>query len=683
MAEVNSGVIKSACRMCRHACGIDVRLQDGKVLEVKGTAENPASAGILCPKGRAIVEYIYSPNRIRYPQKRVAGQWQRIDWDEALNTMATKLERIKQEYGARALAVYCGESASQCDGIVYLRRFLDVYGSPNLFSGSSLCNRPIPMACQLTFGKAFVPEPENSRCIVVWGIDPYSSNHRQATQILTAKKSGAKLIVIDPRRTFFAKRADVYIQPRPGSDCILALGMLNVIVSQGLYDKEFVSKWTTGFERLTGHLADYSPDKVEEATWVPGNVIREAATILATTRPACIIPGSALNHQTCAVQNIRALSILQAITGNIDVAGGWIAPVELRLSPMALPEKLSERPLGEDQYPLFVASRRGRLEGQAAVLTDALLTDEPYLVKAMIVAGGNPVLSWPDTTKVVKALQKLDFLVVMDVTMTRTAELADIVLPAATFLETTELHSYGSSGLPYVILRKKATEVPECWPDWKLWFQLAKRMGYEEYFPWSDEEEAIDFLLRPSGITVKDLKWNATGIFYGSKQYKGYEKQGFPTPSGKIEIHCAKLEELGHSPLPAPQQAEAADPELAKEYPLILTTGARALEYTHSQFRNISSLRKRVPGPVGEIHPSTAERYGIADGEMMFIETTKGEIKIKARVTEGIIPYVISIPFGWEEANANVLTDWRAADPISGLPVLASLLCKIQAASPQ
>ena len=470
----------------------------------------------------------------------------------------------------------------------------------------------------------------------------------------------------------------MHIQPRPGSDCILALGMLNVIISEGLYDKEFVNRWTRGFEKLRDHLADYTPDKVEEATWVPRNAIKEAATIFAITRPACIIPGSALNHQTCAVQNLRAISILQAVTANIEVPGGWIAPARLRLSPIALPERVSERPLGDDKYPLFVASG-GRLEGQAAVLTDTLLTDEPYPVKAMIIAGGNPVLSWPGSVKVTEALRKLDFLVVMDVTMTRTADLADIVLPAATFMETTELHSYGSSGLPYVILRKKATEFPECWPDWKLWFQLAKKMGYEDYFPWSDEEEAINFLLRPSGITLEELKENPAGIFYGTKQYKAYKQQGFPTPSGKIELYSPRLEQLGHSPLPTSQWPEGVQSRVADKYPLILNTGARNIEYTHSQFRNISLLRKRIPEPVVEIHPSTAERYGITDSQMIYIETARGKIKIKAKVTEGIMPDVVSIPFGWEQANTNVLTDWQNPDPISGLPALVSLSCRIEA----
>lgn len=671
-------MVKSACRMCRRACGIDIHLQTGRVVEVKGSVENPASSGILCPKGRAVIDYIYSPGRIRSPLRKDGGLWQPIGWDEALDTIAAKLQKIKKEHGAKALAAFIGESASQCDAIFYARRFMDVYGSPNLFTGGSLCYRPIPIACRLTFGKTLIAEPENSKCIVLWGANPYNSNRQQTTHILTSRKAGAKLIVIDPRRTFFAKKADVHIQPRPGSDCILALAMLNVIISEELYDKEFIHRWTTGFDRLRNHLANYTPENVEELTRVPRDAIKEAARIIATAKPASIIPGIGLYHQTGGVQNLRAISILQAITGNIDVAGGWIAPTELCLSNMALPERLTERPLGEDKYPLFVAYSR-RLEGQAAVLTDTLLTNKPYPIKAMFIAGGNPALSWPDTAKVMAALQELDFLVVMDVRMTETAQLADMVLPAATFMETTELHTYSESGLPYVILRKKATEFPECWPDGKFWLQLAKRMGYQDDFPWSNEEESIDYLLKSSGITLEELKKNPAGIFYGVKQYETYKQNGFPTPSGKIDLYSSKLCELGHNPLPTPQWQEDIKSVAAQKYPLLLITGARHLEYTHSQFRDIPPLQQKVAGPTAEIHPRTAERYGIADKRMIYIETMKGKIEIKAKITEDIMPEVVSIPFGWVGANANILTDWQNPDPISGLPALVGLSCLIGA----
>lgn len=676
---MKSQLIKSACRMCRRACGIDVHLRNGKIVEVKGSAENPASSGVLCSKGRAVIDYIYSSSRIKSPLKKDGDTWKTIGWDEALDIIATKLQKIKQEHGAKAVAAFIGESASQCDAAFYVRRFLDVYGSPNLFTGGSLCFRPIPIACRLTFGKTLVAEPENSRCIVIWGANPYHSNRQQAAQILKSRKAGAKLVVIDPRRTFFAQKADVHLQPRPGSDCILALAMLNVIVTEGLYDREFVAKWTTGFDKLQDHVADYTPDKVEELTWVPGDAIREAARLFATTRPASIIVCSGLYHQPCGVQSLRAISILQAITGNIEVAGGWIAPVELHLSNMALSERLTERhPLGEDKYPLFVAYSR-RLEGQVAVLTDTLLTGKPYPIKALFIAGGNPALSWPDTAKVRAALPKLDFLVVMDIRMTETAQLADIVLPAATFMETTELHTYAESGLPYAVLRKKATEFSESLPDWKFWLKLANKMGYQEHFPWSNEEEVIDFLLKPSGITLEQLKQNPAGIAYGVKQYGTYQQKGFPTPSGKIELYSSKLLELGHPPLPACQWQEDNESIAAEKYPLLLITGVRHLEYTHSQFRDVPSLRKKVSEPMAEVHPTTAQRYGVADKQMIYIETAQGKIEIKAKVTEDIMPEVVSIPFGWAESNANILTDWQNPDPISGLPALVGLPCKIGA----
>ncbi len=668
-------LIKSACRMCRRACGIDIRFEGDKITKVAGTVENPLSKGVLCPKGKAIIEFINSTHRLRYPLKIDNGTQKRIEWDEAFDTIAHRLEKVKQEHGAKSLAVYIGESASQCDAVSYVRRFLDLYGSPNLFTGGSLCFRPIPIACSLTFGKTFVPEPVNSRCIVIWGIEPHNSNHQQATQIMNARKAGAKIIVIDPRSPFFARRAELHIQPKPGSDCLLVLAMMNVIISNELYDKSFVENWTVGFDDLRRHVANYPPEKVEKATAVPGRLINEAAVMFARNKPASIIPGAALFHQIDGVHTIRAISILQALTGNVDVSGGWISMPELPLEDLSLPDKINSRPLGEDKYPLFVGTGR-RLEGQAAVLTDAILDEKPYPIKAMFIAGGNPALSWPDSAKVVRALKMLDFLVVMDTTMTMTAELADIVLPAATFMETTELHNYREAGIPYAILRKKSTEFPECMPDWKFWFELAKRMDFQDYFPWLSEEEAIGFSLAPSRITISELKVKfPEGVFYSAKQYETYKQKGFPTPSGKVEFYSSRLKDMGYSPLPVAQL-----PLESEEYPLLLITGARHLEYTHSQFRYVCSLSKRVPEPVAEIHPETADRYDIADGRMLHIETEKGKLMIKARITEGIMPDVVSIPLGWAQANVNELTRWENPDPICGLPTLVGLPCKARPA---
>ena len=253
------------------------------------------------------------------------------------------------------------------------------------------------------------------------------------------------------------------------------------------------------------------------------------------------------------------------------------------------------------------------------ILLNSLLTEKPYPIKAMIIVGGNPLLTWPNSSKVKKGLERLDFLVVMDVFMTSTAELANVVLPACTYWERTELHEYGLLNCtPYVMLRRKAIEpLWNSWPDWKFWLELSRKMGYEEYFPWNSIEEITDFLLKPSGITLKQLEENPSGFFHGHMEYKKYLK-GFKTPSGKIELYSETLEKLGYDPLPThkePPESPVSNPELAKEYSLILTTGARILEYTHTMLRDVKRLNERVPEPLSShsipIHGSPVKGWHI------------------------------------------------------------------------
>jgi len=317
------------------------------------------------------------------------------------------------------------------------------------------------------------------------------------------------------------------------------------------------------------------------------------------------------------------------------------------------------------------------------VLADTLLTSKPYPVKAMIVAGSNPVLTWPNTNKFKEALGKLDFLVVMDLFMTETAKMADMVLPADSFLERSGLiNMYAAAALPYVMLRKKVVQIGECWSDLKFWLELAKRMGYGEHFPWKDEEELFDYLLEPANMTVKYLnEEKPEGLFYTDLNYKWYEKKGIRTPSGKIELYSTGMEKLGYNPLPIhiePQESPVSTPDLAGEYPLILTTGARVLGNVHSQLRNIPRLRRRYPEPLVEIHPDSAARYGIEDGKMAIVETKRGYIEIKALVTGDILPGVVNIPHGWDEANVNILTDEAPADTVVGNPALKALLCRMR-----
>ena len=680
--SVDEKVIKTDCALCYQSCGMNIHVRGGKIVKVEGMPEHPLSRGYLCPKGKAMAEIVYAPDRLKYPLKKENGEWKRISWDEALDTIATKLKETKEKYGARALSIFCGSvGVEQIELAAFAHRFRGAYGSPNFISVESVCFRARIMTRQMTFGRYFVAEPENAKCIILWGHNPTISNPNVSHRIDEALEKGAKLIVIDPRRTSYAKMG-IHIGVKPGTDLALALAMLNVIISEGLYDKEFVETWTIGFDTLKEHVKQYPPEKVEEITWVPAVDIKRIARIYATTKPACIVQGiCSLDQQTNGVQNNRALSILQAVTGNIDAPGGWTSVPFIRLADLRLP--VEEKPIGADKHPLFYEFwGRKAPYGQALEFPRAVLEGKPHPIKALIVVAGNPAISMPDSRKWKEAMENLNFLVVMDLFMTETAELADIVLPACTCFEKTGVaYDYGVNwGVPYVMLRKKAIEpLWESWPEWKFWSELGRRMGYGEYFPWKTGEEFAEHFLKPSGVTFQQLMENPEGVFFASKSYKRYEKSGFRTPSGKIELYSKTLEEAGYDPLPTYGEVNQ-NPGVAEEYPLICVTGPRILEFTHTQMRNIPELRRGCPEPIAEIHPSTAREYGILDDEKVIFRTKNGSVRFKVKTTKDILPQVVSIPHGWAQANVNVLTDIEARDPISGYPELKALLCRIKKA---
>ncbi len=686
MTTVSPGkVIKTDCILCVWGCGINAYVEDGKLVKVEGMTEHPLSQGVLCPRGEHLVDYIYSPDRLKYPMKKRNGDWERISWDEALDTIASKLQQIKDKFGAHALAIFCGSiGVENLELAAFARRFRGAYGTPNFLSVESNCFRSRILAHQLTFGTFLLEEPEKAKCTILWGHDPDNSKLPLASKIYKALDEGLQLIVINPKRTPLAKRG-IHIQIRPGTDCALALGMLNVIISEGLYDKEFIDKYTVGFDKLKEHVKQYPPEKIEEITWVPASDIRRIARIYATAESASIVPGiCSLDQHINGLQNGRALSILQVVTGNIDVPGGWAAVPFPRLGSLHI--KVDEDPIGVAEHPLFYRLwGRTSPYGQTMYFADTVLTEKPYPIKALIVTGGNPVLSLPDSNKMKQALEKLDFLVVIDLFMTETAEMADIVLPACSFMERSGIgYVYGvTSGLPYILLRKRVIEpLWECWPDWKFWCELGRKMDYGDLFPWKTDEEVVKHWLKPSGLTIEQLtEQNPEGVFFTEKKYDMRQKGEFKTPSGKIEIYSETLAEHGYDPLPVPiepSQSPVSSPELAQEYPLILTTGPRILEYTHTQFRNVPQLRQSAPEPIAEIHPATATKYGIADGDTIAVETRNGQIKIKVRTTEDMAPQVVSIPHGWAQANVNVLTELEPRDPVTGYTELKALLCRIK-----
>ncbi len=686
---VPDGVAKTTCMQCPWGCGIEVTIEGGEVARITGNKSHPFSKGIVCHKGLASPEVMLHPDRITTPMRRTSEGWQSIGWDDAYDILVENLTSIKDRHGAKALAVAIGMPVllGGNSTVSFLRRFCDIYGTPNCFSVESICFRCQIIGRILTLGTYQVPDIDNSACVLVWGNNPDASAPPTAGRVREALRKGATLLVIDPRVTPMAEKAHLHLQVRPGTDTALALGMMNVMITEGLYDREFVERWTLGFDELAKVAAEYTLETAATITGVPAGKIAEAARLFAGAPSACIAQGTnSLDQHTIGLQNSRCVAILQAITGNIDTTGGFVSTSKVALSPIRMPEKMEGEPLGADRFPLFnEVWGRNFGEGQSMLLADTILTNDPYPIRGMIVSASNPVITWPGGRKLERALGSLDFLAVMDLFMTPTAEKAHLFLPAATYLERVELCDYYGTlhAVPYVGMRRKLFQVGDAVSDLDFWIELGRRMGYGEWFPWDSVTEALDYALEPSGLSMGRLDALPDGgMPFGKVRLGYYEKKGgFATPSRKIELFSATLAELGHDPVPrhkeSPDQVIVQGADGETEYPLILTTGARTLQYLHSQHRDIEKLAKRGRHPLAEVHPATAAAAGISDGDSMEIETPLGRVTMKARLIESILPDVVSLPHGWNDASVNDLTGDYIGDPITGYPILKSKRCRI------
>jgi len=673
-------LVKTICNMCLIRCGLNVYLENGRIVKVVGMQEHPFNT--LCVKAQAIPELVHSSERLTNPLKKVKGTWEKISWDEAFEFIASKLTDIKQKYGPQALIVHAGNPFIYTHTERMLRRFCELYGTPNYTSGGSFCWLARTIADNLTCGARVLPHyTEGTKCMLIWGNNPPESRPLQADCIHAMAGRGVKLVVIDPKATALAKKADIHAQIRPGTDCALALGMLNVIIAEGLYDKAFVEQWTVGFDKLVDHVKEYSPERVEAITWVKAEMIRNMARMYASNKPASISRGISMDHCTNGIQAIRAITTLMAITGNLDIPGGNVYATRLRRTSFRLEEKIVGRVSIGTDYPLF--SRYTHEETVAPAL-GFMLTGKPYPVKALLIVGCDPVLTWPNTNKLKQAFKKLDLLVVVDIFMTETAKLADIVLPGTTFLEREDLRAY-EDHLPLIAVTNKVIEpIGNSMEDWKIWVELGKRMGYAEYFPWQDSDELFSYWLKATNISLDQLRQNPGGIYYAEREFQKYLKDGFNTPSRKVELYSQVLKEHGYDPLPTfhePAESPVSRPDLAEKYPLIFVSGLRTLPYLHSEYRNLPSLRKLVPEPLIEINPETASSLGVVDGDLVEVESLRGSIKVKAKLTEDIHPKVVTMQHGWNGANANLLTDDEARDPVSGYPGFRSVMCRVVKAS--
>lgn len=690
-------IVPSICRACLVGCGIYVHVRDGKVVKVEGIKDHPVNKGGLCAKGLASVQHQNNPARLKYPLKRVGkrgeNKWERISWDEALEITAAKLNSIKESYGPEAVAFVRGQGPGWEVWWDLWIRLAMAFGSPNITSNGNICYNPRSSAGGVTYGGYAEADLErNNGIIILWGYNPAYTNPPACRRILDAKERGAKLVVIDPVFTPIAAKADMYIRLRPGTDAALALAMINVIVNNGLYDKKFVEEWTFGFDKLKEHVRQYTPEYVEKITSVPSSVIVDVAKKYATIKPAAIIEGNGIEQSTNSYQTLRAIAILKALTGNIDVPGGNIIPLPARSNKIWLLEKMPNHwEKSVSKHPMYA---RFYFCCQNDII-DAVLTEKPYPIKAIMVFGTPLVTITPRSIKVIKALEKLDFLAVFDIYMTPVAEFADIVFPAATFFESEDFYcwrggtakSARSQNIEIVMWQNKVVEpLAECRSNWDFIKGLAEKLGLKEYFPWSSFEEYADFAFREMGlnIMVEELKNLPNGLLVRELPdeivYRKYERAGFKTPSGKVEIYSSILEKEGYSPLPIylePAESPISAPHLKEKYPLVCNTGLKAGVYTHTQFKDLPWLKDLLPEPFAGIHPETAKKYDVSDGDYIIVESPRGMIRIKARVSEMFAPETVFITHGWREPMYNNLVDDESRGPEVGSIGVKAFLCRI------
>ncbi|CAB1367659.1 Anaerobic selenocysteine-containing dehydrogenase [Denitratisoma oestradiolicum] len=688
---------RGTCPVCGIGCLTKSHVKDGVVIKVK--ADHKSSMPADCPRAGQSLAYHNHPDRINFPMKRVgkrgAGQWQRISWDQAMDEIAARLAAIRDQYGPEAVQTLGGSYKGPGDAACW--RWSSLFGTPNIMHLGKTCGSAEYNAQWATYGEigspAGRPTPGVTKCAIFWGYNPPVPQGVGAAKLIKeARASGTKIIVIDPRRSETAQLADLWLQPRPGSDGALAYGMIHIIISEGLYDKEFVEDWCLGFEELKELVAPFTPEKVAEITWLSVEQILEVARTYATHKPGIITFGLGTVHQGRASNaTVFGKAYLRAITGNLDVPGGDLfeeQPEHARFREEMYWDKLISHPLRTRDninahlwpiasvrgmqasreamakvHPLGVGAAFYQMCTSSTTLCSAILEQDPYPIKAVITQGTNSLVALANAKRVHEALasDKLDLHVVMDHWMTPGAQLADYVLPATDGLERPNLGAAGGMwgfGNWFTAAERTIPPTHERHDDYELWKDLGNRLGQQGYWP-DTLEGWFDRLLEPSRLSFSELAARPmAALFPTPSDGKRYEQRGFATLSGKVELASGLMQRLGYPAMPQyeePVWSPISQPELFKEYPLVVTAGAATKWYYRSQQRQLEQMRKQHPYAFLSIHPDTARDLGIADGAPVYVETPMGRVRQISRYDDALHPQVVHADSCWwypeQEAN--------------------------------
>ena len=706
-------VIVSMCGICESGCGVEVHLENGKIDHIVPLKGHPR--GIVCPRGMVAKEIVYSKDRLLYPQRRVGerseGIFERITWDDAYNIIITGLQKIAKTYCPEAVCIYTGRGnfefglneAFAPSGTVEssANAVLFPFGSPNTTGVGSLCYVSYGMlasrACFGDYMRNITEDIDHADLILVWGGNPATDSPPiNLPRLRHAQGRGGRVIVIDHRRSETAKALHAeWIGIRPGTDGALALGVINILIEKDLYDAAFVEKWAHGFDDLRSYVHEFTPEKVEQITWVPAEQVRKLASAIAGAKGFSILTYTGLEYSNTGLQAIRAIWALQALTGHLDAPGGKLFKMRDRLQLNRIltePPKNALRPIGAVEYPLYYEVRN---EAHAALLPKAILENDPYPMRGLIISGASLITAWPNPKLWQRALSALDLLVVINRFPTADSAFADVILPATTMFEIESYMVYDS----FIQLRQRVIPpLGEARNDYLIFVELANRLGYGYLWP-QNEKDLVKHALQGTEVSLDELRAHPQGVQYSepAMHYRKYEsgelradrRPGFETPTGKFEISSEWLGAHGYDPLPVytePLEGPLATPEIAKQFPLVFNSGARTQSAFRSQHFNINTLISKQPRPQVHIHMKDAQQRGINDGDEVDVITMRGKVSFWAHVTEDIQPGVIEAnmggggslgPTAWQNSNVNELTDLENREEISGFPVYKALLCNV------
>ncbi|MEZ4594661.1 MAG: molybdopterin oxidoreductase family protein [Chloroflexota bacterium] len=663
---------------CPDTCGFITEVENGRAVNFYADPDHPITQGWLCAKVRPYLDHVYHPDRLTHPLRRVgpkgSGQWERISWDDAMGEIGSRWRTIIAEHGVEAILPY---SYSGTLGLLQMGvvngRFWNKLGASQL--ERTICGAAAEFAVEATLGSRRsqrYEDVQHSKLVIIWGHNPVSTAPHFMPHLLQARKNGTQVIVIDPRRTRTAKLADWHIAPEPGSDGALALGLAQHIVQNGWHDVAWLAQHTVGWPELQARLADYSLARVAEITGLPEADIARLAQLYAQTTPALIKIADGLQRNFNGGQTVRAICALPAITGQYGRLGGGLAYSTsgyLQWDGEAVGKRSHCPPPGRSvNMNRLGAALLGEVNGPP--------------IKSLFVYGSNPAAIAPNAGRVAEGMRREDlFTVVHELFMTDTAVLADLVLPATSQLEHVDLHkAYGHTSLTYN--QPAIPPLGECKSNWELIQLLATEMGFSEPWLHQSADEVLGEVLTATvaknpalaGITLDRLKQENT-VPLTIEPAVPFADYHFPTPSGKVELFCQTLAEIGLDPLPGwgdefdsgGQDGVVLNGRFPLEDALTLLSPA-SHHFTTSTFANQPDLLAREGEPFVEIHPDDAAKLNIQTGDWVRLENGRGSCDLLAKVTDGVRRGVVASPKGrWGKMGNGRTVNWLTSDALGDM----------------